>query len=193
MAAGLARQPLYVDPASAVQPDQGVVLDALDDARVPIFIAVVPQALAAAEPLGIDGLLLRLVERLERPDAVVLVVTDGEELQVGGGSPGVDPVAALDRVLIARLEQPFTAQTLTGALVEFTERVSIEAPQGSGVSRRTVGLTGLVAVAVLTAGWLYARAQRRVLDPVPLTASARKEEAAGWQGGRQPDQGTVEP
>ena len=193
VAAGLARQPLYVDPASAVQPDQGVVLDALDDVRVPTFIAVVPQDMAAAEPLGIDGLLLRVVERLDRPDAVVLIVTDGEELQVSGGNPGVDAVAALDRVLIARLEQPFTAATLTSALVEFTELVSAEAPQGPGVSRRTVGLTGLVAVAVVTAAWLYVRAQRRVLAPVALTAAAGVEERAGWQGARQPDQGTVEP
>ena len=190
---GLREQPLYVDPASAVQPDAGVVLDALEDAAVPTYIVVVPQADAAAQELGIDGLLLRIVERLDRSDAVVLVVTDGEELQVSGGIPGVDAVGALDRVLTARLEEPFTSQTLTGALVDFTEQVSAEAPQAAGVSRRTVGLAGLVAVAVLTAGWLYVRARRRVLDPAPLSGSQRAEEPPGRQGARAPDQGTVEP
>ena len=190
---GLREQPLYVDPASTVQPDPGVVLDALEEAAVPTYVVVVPQADADAEELGIDGLLLRIVERLDRPDAVVLVVTDGEELQVSGGIPGVDAVAALDRVLTARLEQPFTSQTLTGALVDFTQQVSAQAPQGGGISRRTVGLTGLVVVAVLSAGWLYVRAQRRVLDPTPLPGTHPAEEPAGWQGGRAPDQGIVEP
>ncbi len=190
---GLREQPLYVDPDSTVQPDAGVVLDALEEAAVPIYVVVVPQADAAAQELGIDGLVLRIVERLDRPDAVVLVVTDGEELQVSGGIPGVDAVAALDRVLRARLEQPFTSQTLTGALVDFTEQVSADAPRAGGVSRRTVGLTGLVAVAVLTAGWLYVRAQRRVLDPAPLPGAHRPEDPAGWQGARAPDQGIVEP
>ena len=190
---GLREQPLYVDPASAVQPEAGVVLDALEDAAVPTYIVVVPQADAAAQELGIDGLLLRIVERLDRPDAVVLVVTDGEELQVSGGIPGVDAVGVLDRVLRARLEQPFTSQTLTGALVDFTEQVSAEAPQEGLGTRRTVGLAGLVAVAVLTAGWLYVRARRRVLDPAPLSDTQRAEEPPGWQGARAPDQGIVEP
>lgn len=190
---GLREQPLYVDPQSAVQPDAAVVLDALEEAAVPTYVVVVPQADAAADELGIDGLLLRIVERLDRPDAVVLVVTDGEELQVSGGIPGVDAVAALDRVLTARLEQPFNSQTLTGALVEFTDQVSAQAPQEGGVSRRTVGLTGLVVVAVLTAAWLYVRAQRRVLDPAELPGTHRTQEPPGWQGARAPDQGIVEP
>lgn len=191
--AGLRKQPLYVDPDSRVRPDIAVVLDALDDAAVPVFVAVVPQAAADAEQLGVDGVLLRIVERLARPEAVVLVVTDGEELQAGGGAPGVDPVGALDRVLAARLEQPFTSQTLTGALVDFTREVSADVPEAApgGVSRRTVGLTGLVAVAVLTAGWLYVRAQRRVLAPAALTASDSAEDRAGWQGAREPDEGIV--
>ncbi len=171
--AGLGAEPLYVAPASAVRPAAGVVRAALDEAAVPVYIAVVPQAEADAEELGIDGLLLRITDQLARPDAVVLVVTDGQELQAGGGqSSGVRPVEALDRVLAARLEEPFTAQTLTGALVEFTQQVDAGAPLSTaerGLTRRTVGLAGLVAVAALAAGWLYVRAQRRALSPEPWT------------------------
>ena len=195
--AGLARSPLYLAPTSAVRPDEQVVRAALERATVPVYIALVPQSEADAEELGIDGLLLRIDEQLARPGAVVLVVTDGQELQAGGGKgSGVRPVEALDRVLAARLNEPFTAETLTGALVDFADQVGGDAPGAPadrGLTRRTVGLVGLVAVAALTAGWLYVRAQRRILSPEPLNATSRSEDESGWSGAPAPQKGTVEP
>lgn len=192
--AGLARSPLYVAPTSAVRPDEQVVRAALERAAVPVYIAVVPQSDAE---LGIDGLLQRIDEQLARPGAVVLVVTDGQELQAGGGQgSGVRPVEALDRVLAARLNEPFTADALTGALVDFADQVGRDAsgaPAERGLTRRTVGIVGLVAVAALTAGWLYVRAQRRILSPEPLNATGRPEDESGWSGAHAPQKGSVEP
>lgn len=187
---GLRAERLYVAPTADISLDRDAVLGALEESAVPTYVAVVPQSEADAEELGIDGLLLRIVEGLEDPRAVVLVVTDGQELQAGeGGLSGVDPGSLLDQVLVARLDEPFTPATLTSAVLDFTERVNDDArsgPASSGPTRREVGLVGLVAVAALGGGgWLYVRGQRRVLAPTPLTAQARAEQRGGWRSARR--------
>ncbi|MGI8537816.1 MAG: hypothetical protein ACR2K2_15350 [Mycobacteriales bacterium] len=191
---GLRVNRLYVAPASAISPDRDAVLAALDEAEVPTYVVVVPQSDADAEELGIDGLLLRIVDRFAEREAVVLLVTDGQELQArDGGRAGADPTVALDRVLQARLDEPFTAATLTGAILEFTDRMSQGAgPVAGGTTRRTVGLVGLVSVAALGGGgWLYIRAQRRVLASAPLSAQSRAEQGTGWQGAPEPGKGST--
>ena len=186
--AGLREDPLYVSQESSVTPDQAAVREALADVRVPTYVVVVPQEDADAEDLGIDGLTLRVLEALQDPEAVVVVITDGQELQAAdGGRAGVNASAALDAVLAARLDQPFGPATLTGALVDFAELVDegddAAATPGGGSTRRTVGLVGLVAVAALGGGgWLYARAQRRVLAEAPLTRDDLTPAEHGWQG-----------
>ncbi len=186
---GLRADRLQVAPASTISPDRDAVQAALDEAAVPTYVVVVPQSDADAEELGIDGLLLRIVDRLAEPEAVVLLVTDGQELQArDGGNAGADPAVALDQVLRERLDEPFTPATLTGAIVEFVDRVSQEArPVAGGTTRRTVGLVGLVAVAALGGGgWLYVRGQRRVLASDPLTTHAHGEQEAGWRRAAEP-------
>lgn len=193
---GLRADRLQVSPASTISPDRDAVLAALDEAAVPTYVVVVRQSDADAEELGIDGLLLRILDRLAEPEAVVLLVTDGQELQArDGGSAGADPAAALDQVLQERLDEPFTPATLTGAILEFVDRVSQEAkPVAGGTTRRTVGLVGLVAVAALGGGgWLYVRGQRRLLASAPLTTQARAEQEDGWRGRGAPESGTGSP
>lgn len=195
LVAELTDDPLYVSPASALSPDQDAVRKALRDVRVPTYAVVVSQAAADAEELGIDGLMLRIVEGLQDPEAVVVVVTDGEQLQAGdGGSAGVNASAVLDQVLASRLDEPFTPETLTGALVDFAAFVDEGGAQEDGAAagsapvepstdRRTLGLVGLVAVAALGGGgWLYARTQRRVLAAAPLTREDLTAQEPGWQG-----------
>jgi hypothetical protein len=133
--------------------------------------------------------MLKVLEGLQDPEAVVVVISDGSELSAGdGGSAGVDASAVLDRVIAARLDQPFGPATLTGALLDVARMVdeggalpaAVE-PQRS--TRRTVGVVGLVAVAALGGGgWLYARAQRRVLASAPLTREDLTPSEPGWQG-----------
>lgn len=193
---GLRADRLQVSPASTISPDRDAVLAALDEAAVPTYVVVVPQSDADAEELGIDGLLLRIVDRLAEPEAIVLLVTDGQELQAReGGSSGADPATALDRVLQERLDEPFTPATLTGAILEFVDRVSQQAePAAGGTTRRTVGLVGLVAVAALGGGgWLYLRGQRRVLASAPLTAQDQVDQEAGWRGAPEPGTGSTGP
>ena len=188
--AGLAEDPLYVSQESSVTPEQAVVRAALEDARVPTYVVVVPQSDVDEQELGIDGLTLRIVEGLADPEAVVVVVSDGQELQAAdGGRAGVDASAVLDQVLADRLDQPFGPATLTGALVDFAEIVDEGAPvtaapgQAPRSLRRTIGLVGLVAVAALGGGgWLYTRAQRRVVAEQPLTRDDLTPQEPGWQG-----------
>ncbi len=182
--AGLRDQRLYVATDSAIRPDAGAVLAALDAAAVPTYVAVVPQSDADAEELGVDGLLLQIVEQLAEPGAVVLLVTDGQELQArDGGVSGADPSAVLERVLGARLNEPFTPATLTAAVVDFVGQVDQQAqsvPAGRDTTLRTVGLTGLVVVAALGGGgWLYGRAQRRLPDPGWTGASGQERGSMG--------------
>ncbi len=187
--AALHDDPLYVSADSSVTPDAAVVRTALEDVRVPTYVVVVPQADVDAQDLGTEGLLLEVLDRLGEPRAVVVVVSDGEELAAGdGGQAGVNASAVLDRVLAARLDQPFGPATLTAALVDVVQQVdagdgprAAEQPQRS--TRRTVGLVGLIAVAALGGGgWLYARAQRRVLAAAPLTRDDLTPSEPGWQG-----------
>ena len=180
--AGLRQDPLFVSPTSSITPDRAVVRDALARTRVPLYVAVVAQEQVDATELGIDGLMLALVDRLADPRAVVLVVSDEGELQAGeGGSSGVDAAAALDRVLTQRLDQPFGSATLTGAIVDLAALVGPrEVRVVEGSTRRTVGLVGLVTVvAIGGGGLLYARSQRRLRAGAPLTDEAAPT-AAGW-------------
>lgn len=180
---GLRQERLWVSPSSAIAPDRDVVLDALSRAPVPVHVAVVSQAEVEATELGIDGLMLQLVEGLADPKAVVLVVSDAGELQAGeGGAAGVDAAAALDRVLTARLDQPFGPETLTGAIVDLTRELEPrEVPVVEGSTRRTLGLVGLVAaVAIGGGGLLYARSQRRLRAAAPLTDDSAPA-GPGWQ------------
>lgn len=193
--AGLREDPLYVSQESSVTPDQAVVREALSRTRVPTYVVMVPQAAADAEELGIDGLTLKVLEGLAQPEAVLVVITDGQELQAAeGGASGVDASGLLDAVLAARLDQPFGPATLTGALVDYARMVDEGAdagPADGGSTRRTVGLVGLVAVAALGGGgWLYARSLRRLAVEAPLTFDDDEEEH-GWHsattGSPQPE------
>ena len=180
--AGLRQDRLFVSPTSSLTPDRAVVREALGRTRVPLYVAVVAQEQVDATELGIDGLMLQLVDGLADPRAVVLVVTDGGELQAGeGGSSGVDAAAVLERVLTQRLDQPFGAATLTGAIVDLAALVGPrEVRVVEGSTRRTVGLVGLVTVVVLGGGgMLHARSQRRLRAGAPLTEEPAPT-ATGW-------------
>ena len=175
LAEQLAEDPVLVDPASAVEPDADAVRAAVEDLPVPTYVVVLPQAAVDLEDSGIDGVLLRVVDALDDPRAVVVVVTDGAETQAGeGGASGVQASRLLDEIVQARGDQEFDGRTLTGALLEFAAAVEGDSDEGAerGVtssSRRAVGVAGLVGVAVLGAGMLFARSQRRARQQAPLT------------------------
>lgn len=176
--AGLRVDPLYVAPDSVLRPDEATLRAALRRTPVPTYVAIVPQAEVDTGELGIDGLMLALVDGLADPRAVVVVVSDGGELQAGeGGQSGVDAAGVLDRVLAERLDEPLTGQTLTAALVELAGRVAQQA-EPAHTDRRTLGLVGLVGTVALGAGLLYARTQRQVRAQAPLTDN--EPGPAGW-------------
>lgn len=176
----LREDPVYVSPDSTLTVDEERVREALRRTAVPTYVAVVPQAAVDGVELGIDGYVLQLVDGLEDPRAVVVVVTDGEELQAfEGGESGVDVEAVLDRVLQERIDEPFGPESMTGALVDVAALVDEQAPERRS-TRRTVGVVGLLATVVLGGGGLlYARSQRRLRAEAPLTDD---EDAArpGW-------------
>ncbi|MCW2613183.1 MAG: hypothetical protein JWN08_177 [Frankiales bacterium] len=179
--ASLRQDALYVSSDSSLTPDGDAVREALAQTSVPTYVAVVPQEQVDAAELGIDGLMLQIVDGLADPKAVVYVVSDGGELQAGeGGASGVDAGGILDRVLAERIDEPFDATSVTGALVDIARLVDADADAEPGSTRRTVGLVGLVAtVAIGGGGLLYTRAQRRLRASAPLT-DERGPDDAGW-------------
>ena len=184
LAERLREDPVLVDERSAVQIDEAEVQEAVEQAPVPTYVLVLPQDEVDADESGIDGVLLRVVDALEDPRAVVVVVTDGGELQAGeGGSSGVQASALLDRIVQERSEQAFDGQALTAALVEFARAVEGGSDEGaergvSGVDRQAVGVAGLVGVAVLAGGLLWLRSQRQVRRDAPL--SDAEPRSGGW-------------
>ncbi|MBC7372652.1 MAG: hypothetical protein H7323_01500, partial [Frankiales bacterium] len=71
--AALKVDPLYVAPASVLRPDEAAVRAALRRTAVPTYLAVVPHAEVDAGRLGIDGLMLELVDGLADRRTVALV------------------------------------------------------------------------------------------------------------------------
>lgn len=175
LAEKLGEQSVLVDPRSGIRIDEGAVRDAFDALPVPTYAVIVPQRDVDEEESGIDGVLLRLVEALRDPRAVVVVVTDAGELQAGeGGVSGVQASALLDAIVQARSEQAFSGQALTEALLEFAAGVEGGSEEGAerGVDvldRQTIGVAGLIGVALAAAGMLWMRSQRRVRRQAPLT------------------------
>lgn len=167
--------PVQVDPRAGIRIDEDAVRQALERVAVPVYVVVLPQDQVDGTDSGIDGVLLRLVDALDDPRAVVVVVTDAGELQAGeGGASGVHASALLDRIVLSRGDQAFGGTALTGALLEFAAAVEGGSAEGaergvSGVDRRTVGVAGLVAVAVLAGGLLWLRTQRQLRRNAPLT------------------------
>lgn len=167
--------PVLVDPRSGIRIDDEAVRDAFEELPVPTYALIVPQRDVDEAESGIDGVLLRVVEALDDPRAVVVVVTDAGELQSGeGGASGVRASALLDAIVQARAEEAFSGQALTAALLEFADGVASGSEEGAqrgvdALDRQTVGVAGLVAVAVIAGGLLWARSQRKVTRESPLT------------------------
>lgn len=202
----LRSDPLYVSPRSTLAPDAALVRSALRSAPSPTYVVVVAQAEVDAEELGIDGFLLRTVEGLGDPRAVVLVVTDGAELAAAGGEEtGRAPTVALDRIIESRLDEPFTTETVTSAVLDFVRGVQ-QAPKTETVpsapsrTRRTVGLVGLVCVVVLGVGlWLYGRWRPRTALPEGFDDDGDEDDgetprpSRDWRGTAASGGGTTEP
>ena len=175
LAEQLAEDPVLVDPRAGIRIDEDAVREAFSALPVPTYVVIVPQRDVDEEETGIDGVLLRVVEALRDPRAVVVVVTDLGELQAGeGGSSGVQASALLDRIVQARSEQAFSGLALTEALLEFSDGVEGGSEEGAergvdALDRRTVGVAGLVGVAVVAAGMLFLRSQRQARRQAPLT------------------------
>ena len=171
----LGEDPVLVDPRAGIRIDEDAVQEAFSELPVPTYAVIVPQRDVDEEETGIDGVLLRLVESLRDPRAVVVVVTDAGELQAGeGGASGVQASALLDRIVQARSEQAFSGQALTEALLEFADGVAGGSEEGAergvdALDRQTVGVAGLVAAGVLAAGMLFLRSQRQARRQAPLT------------------------
>ncbi len=175
LAEQLGEDPVLVDPRSGIRIDEEAVRKSFESLPVPTYVLIVPQRDVDEEDSGIDGVLLRVVEALRDPRAVVVVVTDAGELQAGeGGASGVAASALLDAIVQARSEQAFSGQALTDALVEFADGVEGGSEEGAerGVDvldRQTIGVAGLMGVALVAAGMLWMRSQRRVRRQAPLT------------------------
>lgn len=183
LAERLGEDPVLVDPRSGIRIDEGAVLAAVEAAPVPTYVVLLPQRDVDSDESGIDGVLLRVVEALKDPRAVVVVVTDAGELQAGeGGASGVQASALLDRIVQARSEQAFNGAALTEALVEFARGVAGGSEEGAergvrGVDRQAVGVAGLIGVGILAGGLLWLRSQRRVQREAPLTEDVI---SSGW-------------
>lgn len=175
LAEQLGEDPVLVDPRSGIRIDEEAVRKSFESLPVPTYVLIVPQRDVDEEDSGIDGVLLRVVEALRDPRAVVVVVTDAGELQAGeGGASGVAASALLDAIVQARSEQAFSGQALTDALLEFADGVEGGSEEGAerGVDvldRQTIGVAGLMGVALVAAGMLWMRSQRRVRRQAPLT------------------------
>lgn len=180
----LGEDPVLVSPDSTVRPDEGAVREALGALAVPTYVVVLPQADVDLADSGIDGVLLRVVEALDDPRAVAVVVTDGGELQAGeGGASGVAASRLLDRVVQARAEQDFDGVALTDALLAFAEGVQQEGSEGAerGIDtsgQRAVVVAGLAGMVVAAGALLWVRAQRKVRRAAPLSDATRDE--GGW-------------
>ena len=180
----LQEDPVLVDPRSGIRIDHDAVQEAFEDLPVPTYALIVPQRDVDEADSGIDGVLLRVVDALDDPRAVVVVVTDAGELQAGeGGASGVRASALLDAIVQARSEQAFSGQALTAALLEFAEGVAGGSEEGAerGVDRldrQTIGVAGLAVVAVIAGGMLWARSQRKVARESPLTDA--EDSQGGW-------------
>lgn len=183
LAERLADDPVLVDPRSGIRIDEQAVLRAVERAPVPTYVVLLPQRDVDGDDSGIDGVLLRVVEALRDPRAVVVVVTDAGELQAGeGGSSGVQASALLDRIVQSRSAQAFNGVALTEALVEFADGVAGGADEGaergvSGVDRQAVGVAGLIGVLIVGGGLLWLRSQRQVQREAPLTDDVI---SSGW-------------
>lgn len=183
LAERLREDPVLVDPRSGIRIDEQAVLEAVERAPVPTYVLLLPQRDVDSDESGIDGVLLRVVEALDDPRAVVVVVTDAGELQAGdGGSSGVEASALLDRIVQARSDQAFSGVALTDALVDFARGVAGGSEQGAergitALDRRAIGVAGLVGVVVVTGGLLWARTQRQVRREAPLTDDVI---SSGW-------------
>jgi hypothetical protein len=180
LAERLSQDPVLVDPRSAVRIDEDAVRGAFEALPVPTYVVILPQGDVDQLDSGIDGVLLRVVDALDDPRAVVVAVTDAGELQAGeGGASGVQASALLDSIVQARSDQAFSGEALTAALLEFAQRVEASSQEGAergldGVDRQTIGLAGLVLVAVLAGALLWTRSQRKVTREAPLSdADAR--------------------
>lgn len=178
----LAADPVLVHEDSTVEPDAEALRDALRELPVPTYVVVLPQPVVDEEDSGIDGVLLRVVDAMDDPRAVVVVVTDGGELQAGeGGSSGVAASAELDRIVQERSDQEFDGQALTAALLDFAARVEQQGQEGGerGIAsspRQAIGVAGLLAVVLVGGGLLWARSQGKARRQAPLT------DAGGDQG-----------
>lgn len=182
--AGLRADPLYISEESLVAPDHDEVGAALAGSGVPTFVAVLPQERVDREQSGIDGVMLALLDGLDEPSAVVVVVSDQGQLQAGEGTAsGLGVATMLDDVLAERINEPFSPETLTEALVDLVGRVSAAAPASADTSARPATLGAAVLVGLLAlggGGWLYLRAQRRLRDVVP---AGEHDGGLGWQAG----------
>jgi hypothetical protein len=169
----LAEDPVLVDQRSAIRIDEDAVLEAVEAAPVPTYVLILPQSDVDRDESGIDGVLLRVVEALNDPRAVVVVVSDVGELQAGeGGSSGVEASLLLDRIVQSRDATAFNGQALTAALVEFAQAVGRTGEEGAergitGSGRRTVGVAGLIGVLLVGGGLLWFRSQRQVSGQAP--------------------------
>lgn len=175
---------VVVDPRSAIRIDEDAVREVFEGLPVPTYVLVIPQGEVDGVDSGVDGVLLRVVEALDDPRAVVVVVTDAGELHAGeGGASGVPASALLDAIVQSRSDQAFSGQALTAALLEFAEGVERRGEEGGergvdGLDRQTIGLAGLVAVAVVAGGMVWAHAQRKVRQQLPLTDA--EDRPGGW-------------
>lgn len=213
---GLRADPLFVSPASRIVPDRMLATTALRASTTPVYAVVVSESEVAADEFGIDGITLRVVEALAGPDAVVLVVTDEGGLQAGGGEfTGQTPTVALEQVISTRLDEPFTTETLTDAITDFVVEVGKAspdepAPRAASTMRRTIGLVGLLAVAVLGVGSLLYSRWRRGRTPLEDDVDDDLadeyddeydddsdddggEGRSGWRGTPAADRGTGQP
>ncbi len=181
----LQADPVLVEPRSAIRIDEDAVREAFEELAVPTYAVILPQRDVDEADSGIDGVLLRVVEALEDPRAVVVVVTDHGELQAGeGGASGVHASALLDEIVLARRDQSFSGTALTEALLEFAERVDGGSEEGAergvtGLDRQTIGVAGVMVVAVLAGGLLWLRSQRQVRRDAPLTVESEPG-SGGW-------------
>ena len=133
----LQREPVYVEPGVELDVDQDAVREAVSDATVPVFVAIVSEQTALRAGGG-AGLVQRIGEGTRVSASSVLVVTDEPELRGASGmeaqQAGVDGAAAATQVVAGiRGQDGLDRAEITAAVQQYVAILDRQAAASGGV------------------------------------------------------------
>lgn len=155
---GLQGSPVYVEPGVDLDVDEAAVREAVADARVPVYVAIVTEQ-TALRAGGTASLVNRIGTGTRNSASSVLVVTDEPELRGASGrealDAGVDGALAADRVVAGtRGQDGLDRAELTAAVTQFVGVLGQQAAAGPGLpdGQQGGGGSGGLLLGVLALG-----------------------------------------